>query len=54
MSTGKVSCPARLFPVFQEVFSFHEGAKLGMLIWALPANIPKEMELNNSFEPAAS
>lgn len=47
-STGKVSCPVSLFPVFQEVFSFHNGAHSGMLTWALPANIPKEMELNNT------
>lgn len=47
-STGEVSCLASLFPVFQEFFSFHNGAKSGMLIWALPENIPKEMELNNT------
>lgn len=47
-STEKVPCPARLLPVFQEFFSFHNGAKSRMFIWALPENIPKEMELNNT------
>lgn len=47
-STRKVSCPASLFPVFQEVLSFHSGAKSGMFTQALPENIPKEMELNNA------
>lgn len=39
-----------VLPVFfqWDVFSFHNGAKPGMFTQALPENIPKEMELNNT------